>query len=143
MDVRHVANCQKLRENFEGKTGIYVEKGVLCVRIVNIRPNVRQRRVDASVEEIPTNGLQDQWCRRRLNQQSPLRWEISCGPSSSFSDHFWDMGYGGWELFFKPEIVNGVSELASCFPLALGEQDRYKSVLAFLYGHDAYTDEHY
>ncbi len=55
MDSQHAHNCKVLRDRFEGREAIYVEKGALRVHVTNIR--VDGLSVGADVEEIITPGL--------------------------------------------------------------------------------------
>lgn len=133
MTSQESVNCRKLRDAFEDREAIYVEKGVLRVRVQNIRCDVHARRIDAEVEEIPTRGLENTLLHgRRPNESSPLRWDIAAGYLTTFSDTTWEMGYGGWSLFFAPEIVSGLLDLASAWPPELDAADRYDDALRFL-----------
>jgi hypothetical protein len=42
------------------------------------------------------------------------------------------MGYGGWSLFFAPQVVSGFIDLASKWPPDLDAMGRYESSLKFL-----------
>lgn len=55
MDSQHAHNCKVLRDRFEGREAIYVEKSALRVHVTNIR--VDGLSVGADVEEIITPGL--------------------------------------------------------------------------------------
>lgn len=106
MDSPHVHNCKVLRDRFEGKEAIYIEKGGLRVRVTNIRMNGLS--VGADVEEIITPGLGvGMFCREHPPVTPPYRWDIG-GDSSAYSDQTWDMGYGGWIMYFDPKIVQAV-----------------------------------
>ena len=94
-----------------------MEKGVLRVQVANIRFDVGARRIAADITEVPTLGLeQSLFHQRHPNTQSPLRWRISGGHLTQFSDDTWDMGYGGWSLFFAPGVVDSFINLASSWP---------------------------
>lgn len=111
MDSQHARNCELLRDRFEGREAIYVEKGALRVRVTNIRS--MGRTVGADVEEIITPGLGvGLFARRHPPVTSPLRWDIE-GNSAAFSDQRWWMGYGGWVLHFDPEILQAVMGFAA------------------------------
>jgi hypothetical protein len=130
---------ERLRVLFEGREAIYVEKGALRVRVTDIRGNVTQQFVSAEVEEIPTTGLPvGMFHAIKQHEPSPLRWSIEGGYLTTFSDHTWEMGYGGWSLFFAPSIVEGIQNLALGFPDNLDPFQRYKSVLDYLQGRRAY-----
>src|ERR1035438_6113927 len=47
---------QRVQASFEGREAIYIEKGVVRVRVSNIRATMPQV-IEADVEEIPTPGL--------------------------------------------------------------------------------------
>jgi hypothetical protein len=132
-------NCEKLRNAFEGREAIYIEKGVLRVRVVNIRCNVAVRRIDAEVEEILTPGLERSlFHSRQRNDPSPLRWKLGAGYLTSFSEHTWTMGYGGWSIYFAPEVVSGLVIIASNWPTELDAFERYNQAIRFLMDRNAY-----
>jgi hypothetical protein len=113
------------------------------VRVRNIRANLSERYVKATVEEILTPGLGvgmfGLFVRPPSTKQArPLRWVIGAGYLTTFSDHEWEMGYGGWSLHFAPRAVQAVVDLAAGWPAHLDSYDRYKEVLRCLGDHDAY-----
>jgi hypothetical protein len=111
MDSQHERNCELLRDRFEGREAIYVEKGALRVRVSNIRSIGLS--VGADVEEIITPGLGvGLFARTHPPVTPPYRWDIA-GDSAAFSDQCWWMGYGGWALHFDPEILQAVIEFAA------------------------------
>jgi len=150
----HATNCESLRRNFEGREAVYVEKGVLRVRVFEICCSVDARRIDAKVEEIPTPGLeQSLFHGRRLKEpgllrslfrshrpKEPglLRWTIGAGFLTSFSEHTWAMGYGGWSLYFAPAVVSGFVTLAGKWPAELTAVKRYRLAVGFLLEQNAY-----
>src|SRR5262245_46767797 len=121
-------NCAKLRDAFEGHEAIYIEKGVLRVRVSNIRCNVAARRIDATVEEVPTSGLAG-GVFHGPRHNAPLRWKIGAGYLTTVSEHTWEMGYGGWSLFFAPEVVTDLTNLSANWPADLDPMDRYNRAL--------------
>ena len=133
MNADHVANCEQLRTQFEGREAIYVEKGILRVRVRHIRPRVARRSISAQVEEIPTPGLGlgtfPAWDE---NARALLRWKIGAGDLTTVSDESWNMGYGGWSLYFAPAVIRGVVGLVSGFPRDLDAFVGYGQVLRFL-----------
>src|ERR1044072_4740100 len=101
MTSRQSLNGERLRDAFEGRRAIYIEKGVLHVQVANIRFDVGARRIAAEITEVPTPGLEQSLFHiRRPNAPSPLRWSISSGYLTAFSDDRWSVGYGSWSLFF-------------------------------------------
>jgi hypothetical protein len=141
-------NCDKLRDAFEGREAIYVERGVLRVRVSQIRCFLSTRRIDATVEEVPTPGLASGLFEglHSLRGNPPLRWKIRTADLSMFSEHTWDMGDDGgwsrgcWTLYFAPEVVSGLTNLAATWPVDLDNaMDRHKRALAFLM--DQHADE--
>jgi len=145
MSSQEAANCKQLRKSFENQEAIYVEKGALRVRVRNIRMNPCARYVEAEVEEILTPGLGvglfgvGLFVRPPSTKQArPLRWVIGAGYLTTFSDHGWQMGYGGWSLHFATRAVQAVVDLAAGWPAHLDWYDRYKEVLRCLQYHDAY-----
>jgi len=129
----------KLRENFEGREAIYIEKGAIRVRVTNIRVRATDEKgtprpawVSAKVEEITTPGLAVGMRDARLRKPNgPLSWRIGGCRLSSFSDSKWVGGYGGWSLYFDPKIVQGVLDLASRFPDNMDSTARYNQIVMF------------
>src|SRR5439155_11210485 len=107
------------------------------VRVTNVRADDGARSVSAQIEEIPTPGFPGFVGRVAREPASgvraPLRWTIASGALSSFSDHEWSMGYGGWSLFFGADVVRRVVELASGFGEEVAAYDRYKRILHCVY----------
>ncbi|MCK6546350.1 hypothetical protein L6R52_10920 [Myxococcota bacterium] len=133
---RASANCAKLRRAFEGREAIYIEKGVLRVRVMRISCDFSARRIDADVEEVLTPGLSN---RSLQGREEGLRWKISAGYLTTFSAHGWAMGYGGWQLFFEPDLVGDLTRLAAAWPTELRRVERYERALRFLVDRDAYA----
>jgi hypothetical protein len=139
MLVPDEARVEQLRAQFEGREGIYVEKGALRVRVSEIHGDAAQLSISAEVEEIPTVGFPaGAFYEIQKREPSPLRWSIEGGYLTTFSAHTWDMGYGGWSLFFAPMIVEGILSLALRFPDNLDSFQRYEEVLHYLMDHQAY-----
>ncbi len=110
--------CEHLKELFEGRAAIYIEQGVLLVRVSDIdcRPELRQ--VHANVEEIPTPGLERNLiCSRNSSKPRPLRWHIVSGFLTTVSMSNWKVGYGGWQLYFSKKLISGFKDLAAAFSL--------------------------
>lgn len=124
------SNCEAIRSNFEGREAVYIEQGVLIVRVEDIRPQPDAKVIEAFVEEIPTPGLECSFFHlRRPNAPTPLRWRIVAGFLSEFSEHCWKMGYHGWSLYFAPEYLSALRSLARQWPPDLDPIDRYKEAL--------------
>src|SRR5215470_1839772 len=138
MASQESVRCEKLRDSFEGREAIYVEKGALRVRVSHIRCNVGARRIDATVVEVPTPGLAG-GLFHGPRRNEPLRWKIGAGFLTTFSDHTWQAGYGAWSLFFAPEIVADLANLAANWPIELDAWDRYDRAHRFLMDRDAYA----
>jgi hypothetical protein len=135
MTVPNETTVKQLRALFEGREAIYVEKGALHVKVSDIHWNLARRWIKANVEEIPTVGFPTRSYGEAAS--CPRRWTIGAGYLTSFSDHTWDMGYGGWSLFFAP-YVEGVVSLAFQFPANLHSAQRYNEILRYLEDHEAY-----
>jgi hypothetical protein len=112
-----------IRGCFEGKEAIYVEKGALRVRVGNIRHDHLRGEsevIEADIEEIPTSGLPVSLPGYdRRDQSRPLRWRIGTNIilCPHYSRHHWSSPtYVGWSMYFSPEIIRGVVNLASKFP---------------------------
>jgi hypothetical protein len=113
MNTKHASNCEELRSRFEGREAIYVEKGLLRVRVTDIHAR-GGFRIGADAEEIPTPGLgTGMFHQRRLSGASPVRWRFRAGYLTTFSAQSWQMGYGGWSLYFSPVIVQSIVEFAA------------------------------
>jgi hypothetical protein len=139
MSLPNETRVEQVRRLFEGREAIYVEKGALRVKVSDIRGDAARLLISAQVEEIPTPGFPvgSIHAIRKL-QPSPLRWSIEGGYLTTFSEHTWHMGYGGWSLFFAPGIVEGILSLALQFPEALNPFQRYTQVLDYLADHEAH-----
>ena len=110
--------AEQLRHLFEDREAIYVEKGATHVKVSGIRWD----------PELPTARFP---CEHYPGS-CPRRWTIGAGYRTTFSQHNWNMGYGGWSLYFAPEIVNGVLNVASQFPADLAFVRRYNLILDYL-----------
>jgi hypothetical protein len=132
------ANCTALRETFEGREAIYVEKGVLRVRVQGIRCDAAARRIDAQVEEVSTPGMERSAFHARQGDEAGARWGISAGYLTTFSEDSWHMGYGGWSLFFSPRVIEGVTGLASARTRDMDAFDLYRAAVRYLIEEDAY-----
>ena len=126
-------NCERLREAFEGRHAVYVEKGVICVQVTNIRYSVTSRHIGADIEEVSTPQVTGGLFHG--HQGSLRRWRIGGGYLTTFSEDTWHAGYGGWSLFFAPDIVRGLAELATDWPTELDAYERYRRALQFFEEH--------
>lgn len=99
---------------FRGKEAIYIEGGVLRVRVTHISMSVTKRLIYADIVEVPTEGLGlGMFDHRITGVQGIRRFRIGAGYLTTVGDNTWAMGYGGWMLFFSPKFVNDVVELAA------------------------------
>lgn len=115
-----------LRDAFEMQEAIYIEKGVLKVRVMNIRYDSNARRITAEIEEISTPGLEESlFHERNPGARRPLRWKIAAGHKCRYSEYTLKMGYGGWSLFFAPEIVAGMTKIVAGWGSSLSPQELY------------------
>jgi hypothetical protein len=134
----------KLREYFEGKEALYIEKGALLARVGNVRVTTRcdnpgspsYELAQADIEEIPTPGLPARlpgyahWDRPR-----PLRWSVGVNVTDRpyFSSNHWSGGpYVGWQICLWPELIAEVVELAAGFPEVETPPIQYWQVLSCL-----------
>lgn len=131
------ARVEELRERFEGREAIYVEKGAVRVRVSDIRWDIAKLCIAARVKEIPTAGF-PAGVFYDVRIYEPRSWSIEGGYLTTSSEHTWDMGYGGWSLFFAPGVVDGVVQLALQFPEDLDPFQRYREVLKYLENHNVY-----
>ena len=119
---------EQLRALFDERDAIYVEKGVLRVRVANVRVNERAQTFRAEIEEIPTRGL--------VNVYGRQRWEVGDERDGLFfSDHF--LAGFGWRIFTDPDVIIAIVDIASKWPHDLRYADRYNEVVRWLEDHDA------
>jgi hypothetical protein len=130
-------NCRDIRDNFEGREAIYIEKGVLRVRVSKVVAYPKSRCIEATVHEIPTPGLQPSLIHVQFfpDEEAPISWTIGAGYLSIFSAHTWAVGYGGWSLTTEPETIEGVVALASTFTSELNAEQRYGKIMEYIYEH--------
>ena len=115
MNYQHQPNYEQLRSRFEGSEAVYDEQGALRVRVSQIGLHAGFH-LSAEIEEIPTPGLGvGRFHRSYPGHRTQRRWKLRAGYVTTFSDHSWKAGYGGWTLYFHPEIVQAVVKLAVQF----------------------------
>lgn len=132
MNAKHAKNCEELRSRFEGKEAILVEQGALRVQVSNIE--AQGFGISADVEEIPTPGLGVGRFHRPGAPNKPMRRRrFRAGYLTRFSAESWEMGYGGWTLYFAPRVVQAVIDFAARLPKDADTYEAYKQVsgLAF------------
>jgi CubicO group peptidase (beta-lactamase class C family) len=130
MDPQHEHNCKVLRDRFEGREAIYIEKGALRVRVTNIRMDGLS--VGADVEEIITPGLGvGLFYREHPAVTPPYRWTIG-GDSSAFSNQTWHTGYVGWIMYFDPKIIQAAIEFGARRSASGGGADSYNELIRLL-----------
>jgi hypothetical protein len=133
MNAKHAKNCEELRRRFEGREAIYVEHGALRVRVSNIRPK-GGFHIGAEAEELVTPGLGvGMFHRVRPRRPGPLRWRFGGGYLTTFSTQSWRAGYGGWALYFAPEIIRDVVRFAPGLPTAADPNRAYQQVGGLLH----------
>ena len=82
------ARVEELRERFESREAIYVEKGAVHVRISDIRWDTAKLCIAARVKEIPTAGFPaGVFYEVRMHEPRPLCWSIEGGYLTTFSEH--------------------------------------------------------
>jgi hypothetical protein len=138
MNSEAVANCARLQRAFEGREAILVEQGAVRVRISNIEAKPEERYVSAQVQAIPTRGLPTGALYNHAEYRAGSPFRIAGGYLTCFSDQVWEMGYGGWKLFFAPKLVNGIVELAAQWPDDLHPAEGYNRVSRWLADQGAY-----
>ena len=126
-----------LIESFEGREAIYIEKGALRVRVSRVKVDLTEQMMTAQVDEICTPGLGFVMAHTRaFDEKLPRRWQIGASAlaGASFSERRWSGGiHVGWSLFFDPEVIAGVVQLAASFPTDLHPSLCYRRVLKVLY----------
>ena len=147
MTIERVINlvavkCEKLRDAFEGREAILLDKGVLRVRVRRITPHVAIRCIYALLEEIPTPGLERSLFHMQRPEQSiPLRLDVTAGYLSRFSRSTWCGGYTPWNLFFSLVLVADFMDLAAEWPAEVDAMDRYLRAASFLGDHPETLEE--
>jgi hypothetical protein len=105
---------EELRARLEGREGIYVEKGAVRVRVSNIGWDAGKLNITARLRRFRQLAFQS-GCSMSPKGMSrnPLSWTIGAGHLTMFSKHTWNMGNGGWCIFFSAEIVDGCRRACS------------------------------
>jgi hypothetical protein len=130
-------NIDVIKSRFEGRTAIYLEKGVLVVTVFDICAGPYNKSIYAKVREEPTRGLErpliqlPNWDGKR-----PLQWEIGSGLYTSVSTEIWSVGYGLWTLFFDEPLVVAFCSLAASWDDSLDSFARYHEACEFVYKHE-------
>jgi hypothetical protein len=115
MNAKHASNCQELQSRFEGREAIYLDHCAWRVRVSDIRLHPAFH-LSAEVERIPTPGLSAPLFHTSDGRpRPPLRWKLRAGYLTAFSDDSWSCGYGGWVLYFSPQLIQDVMEAAAQF----------------------------
>jgi len=134
-----LGTLDKIRECFEGKEAIYIEKGALRVRVSNIYyDNLKgeSEYIEADIEEIPTPGLPVSLPRHdHRDQPRPLRWKIGTNIKVQpyYSPDYWDSPpYVGWSMYFSPKIIEGVVAFAAGFPQDQPLDIGYRRIMSFI-----------
>ena len=130
--------CENLCATFVGRRAIYLEKFACLVKVTDIAYDLRKRIVTARVETIDAPGMEGSHRPKGDGDYRPMRWKITAGYLTRFSEHTWKMGYGGWSMYFSPEIVESVLELAAGWDPSLHIFDKYGNTLRALEALDAH-----
>ena len=119
--------------SFEGAEAICLEQGVLMVCVTNIEIDESARRVTAKLTELRTPGLKNSlFHERRPKTPAPLQWSISAGYLTTISPHTWKMGYGGWSLYFRADLLMSFKSMAATWVSADDPYKRYHQAIQFL-----------
>ena len=114
MNSIHESNCLRIQARFEGQEAIYIEGHVVRVKVSNIRFSRSVQTISATVTEIPTEGF--------FRAPWPS-WQIGAGYLTEFSDNFWNMGYGGWSMYFRPTLIHETMKTVAQFPRGIDPGD--------------------
>jgi hypothetical protein len=113
--MRTTGQTEALLESlFVGKQAICVEHGAMLVQLVAIRVDATRQFVDMDLLQVPSPGLptgllaDGGLASRRVVS-------LGAGCLSKYTSNRWIMGYGGWCLYFDPELVAGAVQLAASF----------------------------
>jgi hypothetical protein len=91
----------ELQARFEGREAIYVEQGALRVRVGDICWDAAKLCITARVEEVATTGFPaGVFYDPERDEANPITWDIGAGYLTTSSEHTWNMGNGGWCIFF-------------------------------------------
>jgi hypothetical protein len=141
MGIQDIAILEHIRDSYENREAIYVEKGALRVRVHNIQIDTHRCKMEAEVEELFTPGLgAGIFYKPVWNEGRPRRWSIA-GDLTSCFDVIWMMGYGGWALCFARPVVDGVVALAAQWPTDLDPRERYSQVVRWLGEYNVYDPQ--
>lgn len=123
-----------LQSAMEGHVGIFTNRGVLLVRVSNIRAGQVQHSITADIEEVPTPGLEGPapFLRDDRGVPRPMRWQIHAGIRTCYSERGWNMGYGGWAIKCEADTVAAFRAMAAQWPSDVHPWTRYTETCAFL-----------
>jgi hypothetical protein len=115
---------EKARFLYEGREGIYIEKGALrvrvnSVRIGSVRANTTNDLIEYlafDLEEIPTSNL-PVWLDGKGPSLGPhpLRWEVGTNFETNLFHDYCSAAYVGWSMHFAQKLVAEVVEMAANF----------------------------
>jgi hypothetical protein len=120
----NAAIVEKARFLYEGREGIYIEKGALRVRVNSVRigsacvntTNDLIEYLAFDLEQIPTSGL-PVWLDGKgpYLEPHPLRWEVGTNFETNLFHNYCSAAYGGWSLHFAQKLAAEVVEMATNF----------------------------
>lgn len=125
-----LARCAGLIRHFEGRDALYVEKGVLRVRVRSISVDFRGRFVWTEVRESPVDSLPPPAHFVAAGGGTrPLAWRIGAGPFTRASSQIWKAGYGAWTIFTAPKVIELVLARAAGLDPALPPGRRWQALV--------------
>jgi hypothetical protein len=126
VNEKHRRACEEVRRRFEGREAIYIEHGIMRVRVSDIRA-LAGFSLRARIEEIPTPGFRSGMFHS-VPRDHEMRWTIGAGCSSTFSEHSWKSGYGGWSMYFGWDAVRAAVNRAAQLPANVDPMEAYREV---------------
>ena len=109
------------------------------VRVNNIGWGAGKLNDNGEVEEILTAGFPvGVFYEPERDESNPLSWTIGAGHLTMFSKHTWNMGNGGWCIFFFAEIVDGCRRACSRISRGTSSLSRVPRGSKYLDDHNAH-----
>jgi hypothetical protein len=141
LKMRAQENCIRLQRKFQNQEAIYVERGITHVKVTNIKIDIESHNIDFSItpgNREPAQRIDFVVLAGSLFGDRSGELTRSAGTLTTFSEHTWQMGYGGWRLFFKPSVLQGIYDLSTSWPPAMDDQTRYSAILHWILENDGY-----
>lgn len=132
MNLTFEQSCEFIRQNFENKICLYVEKGVWIARMSQIEIYQNHRIISAIMEEIPHPGFGKS--RLKDGKNLPYCWELRIGEEIYFNKQY--LSYTGLfsvEIFFSPKIIEISKSLVAELNWEKDPFAPYEAILNYTY----------